>query len=129
MAYLTIRIKNTDGFSQTDLTKDRMVVGRASKTDVPIQHTSISREHFALVREGDGWLVEDLGSSNGTWVNKVKVAGRIAIKERDIVKAGQARFTFHAGNRGDADAEAAVDIGIDDEPSDIRGPSRTRGAN
>jgi hypothetical protein len=127
MAYVTIRIKGADGHSFNELTKERLVLGRSSRTDLPIKHTSISREHCAFVREGEAWFVEDLGSSNGTWVNKDKVAGRAQLKERDIVKVGHARLTFHAGERGAGD-EAAVDIGLDDDPADApAGPIRHPG--
>ena len=129
MAYVTIRIKGADGHSFNDLAKERLVLGRSSRTDVPIQHTSISREHCAFVREQDVWYVEDLGSSNGTWVNKDKINGRQVLKERDIIKVGHARLTFHRGERGDGD-EAAVDIGLDDDPADaVAGPVRTSGAD
>jgi hypothetical protein len=129
MAYVTIRIKGADGHSFNELTKDRMVLGRSSRTDLPIKHTSISREHCAFVREQDVWFVEDLGSSNGTWVNKDKVNGRQQLGERDIVKVGHARLTFHAGERGAGD-EAAVDIGLDDDPAEVAaGPVRTSGSD
>lgn len=126
MAFVTIRMKGEEGHSRSDLGKDRIVVGRSSKSDVPIRHTSLSREHCAFVREGGVWLVEDLGSQNGTWVNKTRVEGRIALKERDIVKAGQVRLTFHEGDRGLP--EAAVDLALDDD-DDAAAPSATRGAD
>jgi predicted component of type VI protein secretion system len=130
MAYVTIRMKNVDGYSRSDLSKDRLVLGRSSKTDLPIKHTSISREHCAFVRDGETWLVEDLGSSNGTWVNKVKVIGKIPLKERDIVKAGQARLTFHAGRLSDeGEADVAVEIAGDDDAHDSKAPNRTRKEN
>lgn len=131
MAYLTIRIKNTDGHTFHDLTDARMVLGRSSRTGIPIKITSISREHCAFVREEDGtWYVEDLGSSNGTWVNRDKVQGRKALVERDIVKCGQARITFHVGERQAAaagdDEGLDLDLGGDDEVL-TKGPTRVAG--
>lgn len=129
MAYLTIRIKNTDGHSFHDLDRERLVVGRSSRTEIPIKHTSISREHCAFLKGEDGtWYVEDLGSSNGTWVNKDKVEGRKALVERDIVKCGQARMTFHVGDRASAvaPAEDALDVDLDDDGP--KGPTRVAGA-
>ena len=129
MAYLTIRIKNEDGHLRADLSAERNVVGRSSSTQVPIKHTSISREHCAFVREGETWFIEDLGSSNGTWLNKTKVSGRAELTERDIVKAGQARMTFHAGARDAAEPEAAVDLTFDDDDGQAKGPIRTVGGD
>jgi|GEM_PF-3424043 len=133
MPYLTIRIKNTDGHTFQDLDQDRMVIGRSSRTGIPIKHTSISREHCAFVKdEGSIWFIEDLGSSNGTWVNREKLSGRRQLVERDIVKCGQARITFHIGERkaavaGDEDG-LDLDMGADDEQP-LKGPTRIAGVD
>jgi pSer/pThr/pTyr-binding forkhead associated (FHA) protein len=127
MAYLTVRIKGVEGYSRVPLDKERMVVGRSSTCDIPIKHSSISREHCALVRggtvEAPAWRVEDLGSANGTLVNKAKVPGQQNLNERDIIALGQARLTFHTADA--SEVEAAIDINLG-EGAD--GPVRKRGA-
>lgn len=95
MAYLTIRIKDVEGHTKAQLDQDRMVAGRQSDNEIPIKHSSISRQHCAFVREGDVWFLEDLGSANGTRVNNEKITGRVTLSERDIVKIGAARLTVH----------------------------------
>ncbi len=127
MAYLTIRIKGVESYSRQALDKDRIVLGRASAADLPIKHSSISREHCAFVRQGETWLVEDLGSANGTMVNKVKITERTALNERDIVAAGHARLTFHAAAM--PAVEAAVDLNLNEAGEDAGGPTRRRGEN
>jgi hypothetical protein len=128
MAFVTIRIKGSEGYTRVALGKERMVLGRSSQSDVPVKHTSISREHFAFVREGESWLIEDLGSSNGTWINKEKVAGRVALKEKDIIKAGRSRVTFHLGEMVGSEAVIEVSSPGDDD-GDPSGPVRTHGEN
>jgi hypothetical protein len=117
MAFVTIRIKGAEGYTRTALSKDRMVLGRASDVGIPIKHASISREHAAFTREGDDWFVEDLGSSNGSFLGKDKLTGKVKLAEKDIVKCGKARLTFHLGEMGAADA--AVDISGDDDELDL----------
>jgi FHA domain len=117
MAFVTIRIKGAEGYTRTALSKDRMVLGRASETDLPIKHTSISREHSAFTKVGDDWFIEDLGSSNGTYLGKTKLSEKTKLAEKDIVKCGKARLTFHLGEM--AAAEAAVDISGDDDELDL----------
>jgi FHA domain len=117
MAFVTIRIKGAEGYTRSALGKDRMVVGRASDTDIPIKHTSISREHAAFTKDGDDWFIEDLGSSNGSYLNKTKLTDKTKLTEKDIVKCGKARMTFHMGEMGAADA--AVDIAGDDDELDL----------
>ncbi|MCK6491298.1 MAG: FHA domain-containing protein [Planctomycetes bacterium] len=129
MAFVTIRIKGTEGYTRSALDKERMVVGRSSATDLPIRNTTISREHCAFVREGEAWYVLDLGSANGTRVGaeRMEANSRRALKERDIVKAGKARLTFHTGSI--EEAEAAIDVpagGDDDGPA---APQRVRGVD
>ena len=117
MAFVTIRIKGAEGYTRSALGKDRMVLGRASETDIPIKHTSISREHAAFTKVGDDWFIEDLGSSNGSLLNKAKLTEKTKLAEKDIVKCGKARMTFHMGDMGAADA--AVDISADDDELDL----------
>jgi predicted component of type VI protein secretion system len=131
MAFLTIRIKGAEGYTRTALGKDRMIVGRASAADVPIKHTSISREHCALVRDGERWKVEDLGSSNGTWVGRAKVAGSQLLEDRAIIKIGHARLTFHLGDMATAKAEDKAEEAEGDGDGDAAdtGEKRKRGAH
>lgn len=121
MAFLTVRVKGTEGYSRFDLGKDRTVIGRASACDLAVPTTNISREHCLLVRREDGWWVEDLNSSNGTYVNKAKLDGPRKLGEKDIVKAGAARLTFHTGDIRDVEA-LEVDARRQSEADDADDP-------
>ncbi len=110
MAFVTIRIKGVEGYTRIALGKDRMVLGRSSDNDIPVRHPSLSREHCAFTRDGDDWFAEDLASSNGTRLNKesAKLSSKVKLSDKDQVKCGQARLTFHRGDMGSA--HAAVDL-------------------
>lgn len=56
--------------------KDRFLIGRGKHCDLIINSGKVSREHAAIVREGSGWFIEDLGSSNGTWFEKQRIERR-----------------------------------------------------
>lgn len=101
MAYLTVRTKGEDGHSYQDLVGDRIVLGRAEDCDVRIQHPSLSRHHCVFVREAGSWFVEDQGSSNGTIVNRERLATRSELGERDRIKIGKIRLTMHLGERSE----------------------------
>ena len=62
--------------SVLDVPKDRFVIGRGAHCDLAIESPKVSREHAALVREADGWWIEDLGSSNGTWFKGERISRR-----------------------------------------------------
>lgn len=56
--------------------KDRFLIGRGRHCDLVIDSAKISREHAAIVRDGAGWVIEDLGSSNGTWHKRERIDRR-----------------------------------------------------
>jgi hypothetical protein len=59
--------------TQLEVAKDRFVIGRGHECDLLVDSPKVSREHAAIVREPDGWFIEDLGSSNGTWHRRERV--------------------------------------------------------
>ncbi len=65
-----------DDGGEVPVTKERFVIGRGRHCDLVVDSAKISREHAAIVREGDGWFVEDLESSNGTWFRRERITRR-----------------------------------------------------
>jgi hypothetical protein len=59
-----------------EVAKDRFLIGRGRHCDLVIDSGKISREHAAIVRDGTGWAIEDLGSSNGTWYKRERIDRR-----------------------------------------------------
>lgn len=62
--------------------------GRAADNAVTLQDASVSAHHAVLRKDGAFWIVEDLGSTNGTWLNHARVEGRAVIKEGDQIQMG-----------------------------------------
>ena len=58
------------------ISKDRFVIGRGKHCDFVINSGKVSREHAVIVRDGNDYFIEDLGSSNGTWFNKQRIKRR-----------------------------------------------------
>ncbi len=58
-----------------DLVKEEVVVGRDLGNDIVISDADISRRHAHFVLQGDVYLLEDLGSTNGTYVNGERLTG------------------------------------------------------
>ncbi len=67
-----------------------VVVGRASVSDLRLQHPSISRRHTQIKRVGEQFFVKDLGSQNGTFVNKQRIETEVEVKPGDSIAMGNA---------------------------------------
>jgi pSer/pThr/pTyr-binding forkhead associated (FHA) protein len=67
---------------------DEVTLGRSPGCGVSLQDTTVSQVHARLFRHGSQLWIEDLGSTNGTWVNRAKVAAPVALKRGDRVAVG-----------------------------------------
>jgi hypothetical protein len=65
------------------------LVGRRPGCTIVLDDSFVSAEHAELERTGDGWLLHDLGSTNGTYVNDQEVSGTLSIDDGDIVQFGR----------------------------------------
>ncbi|MEX0716345.1 MAG: SpoIIE family protein phosphatase [Planctomycetaceae bacterium] len=72
------------------------VIGRHPECAVQIPSNMVSRKHARVVRDGDGYFVEDLGSGNGTFVNGNRIAERTPLKHEDRIKLGPVLLRFEA---------------------------------
>lgn len=72
--------------------REEIVIGRGVECDVVIKDAKASRKHCRLVRKGDGFVLEDLGSKNGTFVNGKKIAEQVEMKVQQTFKIGDTVF-------------------------------------
>jgi pSer/pThr/pTyr-binding forkhead associated (FHA) protein len=72
--------------SELELNKDEeLIAGRSQKTDLMLSHEKISREHFKIYFSDGQWIVEDLGSKNGTVINGKKITEH-SVANGDVIK-------------------------------------------
>jgi len=81
---------------------DVLTIGRQSTNDVVVLEERASRKHCRIVREGGAYVLQDLDSANGTYLNGAKVA-RQPLEHGDEIRIGNAVLTFQA-------TEAAVNL-------------------
>ena len=70
-------------------------IGRALENDIVITSKRVSREHARLQRDGWRVVLEDLGSTNGTFLNDERVLEPIALHDGDCIKIGDVALAFH----------------------------------
>ena len=70
------------------------LIGRSQEAYLPIQDETASWNHCQLVRDQAHWYIEDLNSTNGTYIDTRRVIGRQPIQSGDCFKVGQSIFKF-----------------------------------
>lgn len=65
-----------------------VTLGRAAGCQVPIDDAYASQVHARVFHNDGHWYLEDLGSTNGTYLNRHRVAGPMVMKKRDRVQIG-----------------------------------------
>jgi predicted component of type VI protein secretion system len=68
---------------------DQLMIGRDSTNGVAINDAEVSRRHARLTFQGGKYVVEDLGSTNGTFVNGQRLSGPHVLKAGDVVAFGE----------------------------------------
>jgi serine/threonine protein kinase/Cdc6-like AAA superfamily ATPase len=77
------------------LTSDIIGIGRAPDNTVELKNTEgVSRYHARVLRQGDQFVLMDLNSSNGTYLNGVRVFDPVSLSDKDSIYVGQAQLVF-----------------------------------
>ena len=89
-----------------------VVIGRERAAEVCIADASVSRRHSLIEKDGERFVITDLESLNGTFVNDVPVKTR-ALEHGDRVRIGESQFLFllHAGDASSKSSQVQLDDG------------------
>ncbi len=82
------------------LDTDTVTVGRHPDSDIFLDDITVSRRHATFTRVGNGHIVADLGSLNGTYVNRDRIEGDISLSGGDEVQIGKYRLIYITGPVG-----------------------------
>ncbi len=75
------------------LGQDRVLVGRSHLCDIKIDQKSVSGKHFQMLKTPEGYLIEDLNSTNGTLVNGEKIDSKL-LEDGDVIEVGRYALRF-----------------------------------
>ncbi|MEO6435314.1 MAG: FHA domain-containing protein [Tepidisphaeraceae bacterium] len=95
-AYLTVIVNHTE--VQRRPIAGPITIGHGLDCDLWLEDPALSRKHCQLepALEGDGWVVTDLNSRNGTYVNAVRVMQRQPLNHKDVITLGKTHLKFHS---------------------------------
>ncbi|HOT77574.1 MAG TPA: FHA domain-containing protein, partial [Candidatus Wallbacteria bacterium] len=94
-------INDENGKSRFSIGDGEIIIGRSEECGLILKAQAVSRKHSKLFRDGPFYCITDLNSTNGTFVNGVKINEKTALAHRDSIAIGQARIEFY-------DAEGAM---------------------
>jgi hypothetical protein len=75
---------------------ERTTIGRSPDCGIFLDDVTVSRKHAVLVERDGGFVIEDQGSLNGTFVNRSRIEGEQRLSDGDEVQIGKYRLTFRA---------------------------------
>src|SRR5436305_676037 len=93
-----------------ELATDETVIGRHPECTFQINSNMVSRKHAKVVKSGDQFVVEDLGSGNGTFVNGKKIDGPTVLIHDDRIKVGPILLRFETPEGAAAPKPASVPV-------------------
>jgi len=100
-----------DGKTLRELPFDlpRLLIGRSEHNDIAISSNFISRHHALLVRHGNATFLMDLNSTNGTFVNSIRISNHVLIHD-DVISLGNHRIKFNDPNVTNRDSLEGVEF-------------------
>jgi hypothetical protein len=87
---------------------DQLTIGRDSSNAVSINDAEVSRKHARLSFQGGKYVIEDLGSTNGTFVNGQRLVSPVVLKSGDVVSLGEQIVLMYDAVMTDPGATVAV---------------------
>jgi len=73
---------------------DETTIGRSPECDIFLDDVTVSRRHAIVRRRGGGLEIEDLGSLNGTYLNRKRIESPVRLSDDDELQIGKYRLTF-----------------------------------
>jgi pSer/pThr/pTyr-binding forkhead associated (FHA) protein len=87
------QVEGTAGRRMHDINEGVVTVGRGPESDIFLDDVTVSRKHAEIERSDSGYRIRDVGSLNGTYVNRVRVDA-VDLRNGDEIQVGKYRFKF-----------------------------------
>ena len=100
-------IYGLDPGRRIELSREVTICGRNTTCDIPVPSTSVSRQHFRIVRHGDGFYIEDMETVCGTRVNGQRIRGATQLSDGDRIRTADFEAVFESGGIEGSVREAA----------------------
>jgi len=98
------------------LSRGEYTIGRDAENTIRLTERNISRKHMVLRKDGTGWIVEDLSSYNGCFVNGLRVSGNHPLHDGDLLQVGDYRIEL-LNESAASDGDEAAQEGAEPAPA------------
>jgi hypothetical protein len=108
MGYKNFRLTIIKGFNKGEvfpLEEDEIIIGRGEENNIVLNIAEVSRTHAILTKAEEGYMIKDLGSTNGTFVDKKRIGGKYLLKPGDTIMLGDAIYLTY---QADTDPEETL---------------------
>ncbi|MDX2440671.1 MAG: FHA domain-containing protein [Desulfobacterales bacterium] len=98
---LTILLKFNEKILKTiEFDKNEIIIGRNAANDIAIENLAVSKQHARIVKQDEEYYIEDLNSTNGTYLNKIRITKK-NLNNNDIIIIGKHSLEIHFVKKGD----------------------------
>ena len=77
-----------------ELDKDRVSIGRNPANDIVLADEAASSQHCTIAKRGDRYVLRDLNSTNGTFLNLEPLKNEVELKPKNVIQIGSCEFIF-----------------------------------
>lgn len=124
---ILVRVTKNGSTTPVPLTHERTLVGRLDDCHIRVPVAGISRKHCEIVVADGSIVINDLGSSNGTYVNQDRISGSQPLCAGDLISFGGLVFLVVVnGEPGEIEAEMMFEDGfpeVDEASASASGPA------
>lgn len=89
-----IHISKNNETQILDVTKNEITIGKKIDSDIYLDHPSVSRNHAVLILHDTQWIIQDLGSKNGTFLNDKKIK-KSGLNSTDVLRIANSQLKIH----------------------------------
>ncbi len=94
-----ITVKIVDPAQSVSFSKNEVSIGRDPACDFPLEDKTVSTQHARLIFHHNQWWIEDLGSTNGTFLNQERVSFPLVLTAGDQIRCGQVLLDILIGGQ------------------------------
>ena len=100
MGMLVVK-RGPNGGSKFVLDNEVTKAGRHPDSDIFLDDVTVSRRHVEIIHGGDGYVLKDVGSLNGTYLNRERIEAEAPLQNGDELQIGKFKLVFFSGTGGE----------------------------